>query len=276
MTQAMRWIGVLVVVTALSLTAGCGKSGDGGTAATKQLLVMVPCGQVGPFSEVADLFEKQYPDYKLDWTPENMVTMTEAVLGGKAKPDAFLSMGDLEVDRLAAADLILPETRTRYADNALVLTVPAANPAGIAGFMDLAKPKVKAISVPNPKVNSVGAHAVEAFQGAGLWDKVEDKVLSPQYAADSKELGQAGKVDASIGYFPCESEVHIKGQEPAKPKGTTMLGFVPAEYYSPFSCEAAVVKGCKDPEGGKQLLEFLKTPEAQEIFRKWNFLRARP
>jgi molybdate transport system substrate-binding protein len=267
---------VLVVVLVLVVAAGCGKQSGGGSVTSKQLVVMVPCGQVGPFSEVADLFEQQHLGVKLDWIPENMVTMTEAVLGGKSKPDAFLSMGDLEVDRLAEADLILPETRTKYAENALVLTVPAANPAGVASFTDLTKPEVKAIAVSNPKVNSVGKHALEAFQSAGIWKQVKDKVLSPQYAADSKELGQQGKVDASIGYYPCESEVHIKGQEPAKSKGTTMLELVPAEYYPAFSCEAVVVKGCQDPEGGKQLIAFLQTPEAQEIFKKWNFLRASP
>lgn len=270
-------MGVLVAVLALIVTAGCGKGGSKpGATASRELVVMVPCGQVGPFSEVADLFEKQHPDLKLDWTPENMVTMTETVLAGKSKPDAFLSMGDLEVDRLAEAGLILPETRVKYADNALVLTVPAANPAGVKTLTDLTKPEVKAIAVPNPKVNSVGKHALEAFQSAGIWEKVKDKVLSPQYAADSKDLGQAGKVDASIGYYPCETEVHIKGQEPAKPKGTTMLGLLPAEYYPAFSCEAVVIKGCKDPEGGKQLIAFLQTPEAQEVFKKWNFLREAP
>jgi molybdate transport system substrate-binding protein len=265
--RMMRWIGLLALVLLLVTAPGCGKS-------AKTLLVMVPCGQVGPFSQVADLFEQQHPEFKLDWTPENMVTMTEAVLGGKSRPDAFLSMGDLEVDRLAEAGLILPETRVKYAENALVLTVPAENPAAVKSLMDLAKPEVKAVAVANPEVNSVGKHAVEALKGAGLWEQVKDKVMSPQYAADSKELGQQGKVDASIGYYPCESEVHIKGQEPAKSKGTILLEFLPAKYYPEFSCEAVVIKGCKDPEGGKLLLEFLKTPEAQKIFKEWNFARS--
>lgn len=261
------------VIMVAAVATGCGKNAGTSGKAERTLLVMVPCGQVGPFSEVADLFEQQNPGVKLDWTPENMVTMTEAVLAGKSKPDAFLSMGDLEVDRLAKADLILPDTRTQYADNAIVLTVPADNPAGVESFADLAKPEVKAIAVANPEVNSVGAHAVEAFKGAGIWDQVKDKIVSPQFAAESKELGEKGRVDASIGYYPCESEVHVKGGEPAKPKGTKMIGIVPAQYYSEFSCEAVVVKGCRDPDGGKQLIAMLQSPAAQEIFRKWNFLR---
>ena len=270
-----RWAVVLAMVAAVAMVAGCGKNATTGTKAPKTLLVLVPCGQMGPFSEVEDLFRKAHPEVKLDWAGLNMVTMTEEVLGGKKKPDAFLSMGDLEVDRLAKAGLILPETRAKYADNAIVLIVPADNPAGVQSFLDLAKPAVKAIAIPNPAVNSVGAHAIEALKGAGIWEKVKDKIVTPQFAADSQELGQKGQVDASIGYFPCESEVHVKGGEPAKPKGTTLIGFVPAEYYQEFSCEAVVIKGCKDPEGGKQLIAALETPEAQAIFRKWNFARTK-
>ena len=267
-------------IVAVAVT-GCGKpaspppskTGGGGT---ETITVLVPCGQMGPFSKVEDLLKKQDPNVKLDWLGLNMVTMTEEVLGGKSKPDAFLSMGDLEVDRLAKAGLILPETRTQYAENALVLTVPADNPGGVQSFLDLAKPEVRAISIPNPEVNSVGRHAIEALKGAGIWDQVKDKIVSPQFAADSQELGKKGRVEASIGYYPCESEVHVKGGEPAKPKGTKLIGLVPAKYYPPFSCEAAVVKGCKDPEGGKKVIALLKTPEAQAIFKQWSFTRTAP
>jgi molybdate transport system substrate-binding protein len=266
---------VLAMLAAVAVAAGCGRNATTAGKTETTLLVLVPCGQMGPFSEVEDLFKQAHPEIKLDWAGLNMVTMTEEVLGGKKKPDAFLSMGDLEVDRLAKAGLILPETRAKYADNAIVLTVPADNPAGVQSFMDLAKPEVKAIAIPNPKVNSVGAHAIEALKGAGIWDQVKGKIVTPQFAADSQELGKQGRVEASIGYYPCESEVHVKGGEPATPKGTKMIGFVPAEYYSEFSCEAVVVKGCKDPEGGKLLIAALQTPEAQAVFRKWNFARAK-
>jgi ABC-type Fe3+ transport system substrate-binding protein len=47
---------------------------------------------------------------------------------------------------------------------------------------------------------------------------------------------------------------------------------VPADLHEPFWCEGAVVKGAENPEGGKKLLAFLTTPEAQEIYRRWQFV----
>jgi molybdate transport system substrate-binding protein len=259
------------------LAAGCGKgpstNPQPGGATKKTVSVMVPCGQVGPFSEVADMFEKQNPGVTLDWMPENMVTIVQKIVDGKEKPDVFLSMGDHEVDLVEKAGLMLEGTRVSYADNALAITVPADNPGGVTDIKDFVKPSVKTIAVPDPKMNSVGVHGMEALHGAGIWDQVKDKVIQPQYAADGKEMGSKGQVDASIGYYPCVGEVHVKGEAPAKPKNIKVVGLVEPKYYHEFSCEGAVVKGCKDPEGGKQVLEMLKTPAAQEIFRKWSFTR---
>ena len=286
MSRVARWSVVIVGLVVLALlVTGCGRPSaqtNSGTpaganksepAAKETIKVMVPCGQVGPFDAVTKLFEKQNPGVKLDWMPENMVTITELVLDGKEQPDAFLSMGDLEVDRLEKAGKTVPGTRVAYAENALAITVPADNPAGVHSIADLAKPSVEAIVVPDPKLNSVGVHGIEALKGAGIWAQSEGKISSPKYAADGKEMSQSGQVPVSIGYYPCVSEVHIKGQAPAKPKDIVMIGLVPQEYYKAFSCEGVVVKGCKNPEGGKKVLAMLKTPEAQAIFKEWNFSR---
>ncbi len=270
MSRSMRWILAGMVVVALGAVAGCAK--QGAKPDPNVVVAVVPCGQTGPFHTVAKLFEKAYPGMRVDWRMGNMVTITEEVLDGKSTPDAFLSMGDVEVDRLQQAGKLVDGTRTAFADNVIVFTVPAANPAGVATFADLAKPEVKGIAIPDPTKNSVGKHAIEALQAAGIWKQVEGKVISTTYAADSKDLGQQGKADASMDYYPCVSEVHLPGQPPAEAKGIK-INLVPAELYHTFSCEGAVVKGAGNPEGGKKLLAFLKTPEAQKVFTEWYFRR---
>lgn len=254
-----------------ALAAGCGRGTGGGE--TEVVEALVPCGQIGPFTEVARLFEEANPGVKVEWAAENMVVMTSKVLDGRAKPDVFLSMGDLEMDQLEAAGLVVPETRTPYAENSLALMVPKGNPAGVTRFEDLAKPSVRAIAVADPEQNSVGKHAMDALQSAGLWEQVKGKLLVARFAADGKDVTARGDVQASIGYYPCSVEVHVPGQEPAEPRKLTMVGQIPAEHYPPFWCEAAVVAGSRNPKGGRRLIEFLGTPEAQEVFVKWAFVR---
>jgi molybdate transport system substrate-binding protein len=289
-SRARQWMMALVAALVLALAAaGCGKQETASNTRgpktatptsnvtqgqeTGTVVALVPCGQIGPFTEIASLFRKQNPGVKLEWTRENMVPIIKKIVDGEAKPDAVLSMGDVELNVLDKKGLLVEGSRVAYAENALAITVPAKNPAGVVSFADLTKPAVKAIAVPDPKMNSVGAHGVEALKGSGMWSQVERKVLVPQFAAESKEATAKGKVQATIGYYPCVSEVHIPGQAPVIPENIKIVSMVPANTYPTFSCEGAVVKGAKNPEGGRKLLALLKTPEAQEIFRKWNFVR---
>ena len=279
MSRLETWVILIAVGFATLVAAGCSRQPSSGTgvvpetAAASTIEVLVPCGQVGPFSEIVKLFEQANPGLKVEWVPENIVTITTKLLDGKAQPDLFLSMGDLEMDQVEQAGLVSEGTRTEYAENSLAIMVPAKNPAGVHTIDDLAKPSVKTITIPDPQHNSVGKHAQEALQRAALWQKVEKKLFFARFAADSKTAAAKGQAEASIGYYPCGVEVHVEGQEPAKPKNLKLVSQIPSDLYQPFGCEGAVLKNAKNPEGAKKLLAFLMRPESQEIFRKWEFVR---
>ena len=279
MSRMYRWAGVVGLIASMALVSGCGQKPPKAEkppapAPPKETIsVMVPCGQVGPFSEVEKkLFSKANPGVELDWVPENMVPIVKKILDGKATPDVVLTMGDLEMDQLEKGGMLLEGTRTRIAENALAITTPGNNPGKVSGLADLAKPAVKTISIPNPELNSVGKHAIEALKAAGIWGKVEKKIAYPQFAADGKDVAAAGQVEAAIAYYPCVTEVHIPGQTPAKPKNLKLIGMIPQKLYTQFWCEAAVLKTAKNPEGGKKLLAALQSPEAQKIYRGWSFV----
>lgn len=281
MSRVERWLALTAFAAVLAI-AGCAQQPSGTaetagpTGASEKIEVMVPCGQVGPFFEAVELFKNANPGVEVVAEPENMVTITAQILDGKAQPDLFLSMGDLEVDLVEQAGLVVEGTRTRYAENSLALMVPKSNPANVQTIADLAKPSVKNIAIPDPGQNSVGKHAQTALERAGIWDKVARKLFVKRFAADTKDATAQLQVQASIGYYPCAVEVHIKGQAPAEPKKLKLLGHIPADLYDPFWCEGAVIKGAKNPEGGHKLLDFLTTPEVQEIFTKWQFVREAP
>jgi molybdate transport system substrate-binding protein len=281
-----RWsILVAVAVAIATLAAGCAKqqsvakneskpaAAGPATAVKGTIEVLVPCGQVGPFSKIYKLFEEKHPGVTVDWVQENIVTMTRKVLDGKAKPDAFLSMADLEMNQLEKAGMLEPGTRRKVAENSLAIVVPVADPGGVNGIEDFVKPSVKSIAIPNPKETGVGLHTQDALEKLGIWDKVKDKVVLPQFAADSKDLAAAGKVEAAVAYYPCSVEVHVKDAPPGLPKSLKLVGHIPSNLYQEFWCEGAVIKGAKNPEGGKMLLDFLRTPEVQEIYRQWEFVR---
>ena len=275
MLRIDRWA-VLIAAALVVAGVGCGEQPASAPSGSETIEVMVPCGQVGPFSEIVKLFEEANPGVTVEWVPENIVTIVTKILDGKERPDVFMSMGDLEMNAVEDAGLVLEGTRTVYAENSLAIMVPADNPGDVHDIADLTKPSVKAITIPDPDQNSVGRHAKEALEKAGIWDHVERKVLFARFAADSKTTAAKGQAEAAIGYYPCGVEVHVEGQEPAKPKNLKLVSQISADLYSPFGCEGAVIAGAKNPEGGRKLLAFLETPGSQDIFRKWHFLREEP
>jgi molybdate transport system substrate-binding protein len=279
----VRRISFWMILTALLLAvalAGCGQkktdtsAGTGAQPAGEQvkLEVMVPCGMVGPMSEIIKSFEAKNPNIKVEWIPENMVTITRKILDGKSSPDVTMSMGDLEMDQLKEKALLDDSTRVKVAENSLCIMVPSDNPAKVQNLQDLTKPEVKAIAIPDPKENAVGLHAVEALKQAGIWDKVSKKVMFSQYAADSKSVAAAGQAQVSIGYYPCAVEVHVPGQPPAKPKNLALQCQLPAGSYPAFWCEAAALKNTKHPEEAKALLDFMQNDESKAAFLKWQFI----
>ncbi len=273
MNKVKAWVALAALAIGAGIAAGgCGQEASTPQMAQTELEVMVPCGQIGPFSQTLKLFEQQNPDIEVLWVPENMVPIVKKIIDGVERPDVFLSMGDLEADQIEEAGLIMEGTRVQYAENSLAIMVPAGNPAGVKTIEDLVKPEVKTITVPDPELNSVGKHAVEALRNAGIWEKVEGKVLFARFAADSKDTAARGAAQASIGYYPCAVEVHEPGQPPTQPEKLKAIAQIPAELYQPFGCEGAVLKEAKNPESGKKLLAFLQTPEAQNIFRHWQFI----
>ncbi len=273
MSGTRMWLALGALALGVAIAAGgCGQESEAPGTGQTTLEVLVPCGQIGPFSQVLELFQAENPGLEVEWVPENMVPIVKKIIDGVAHPDVFLTMGDLEADQIEEAGLIMEGTRVKYAENSLAIMVPAGNPAGVKTIEDLAKTEVKTITIPDPELNAVGKHAVEALRNVGIWEQVEGKVLFARFAADSKDAAAQGQAQASIGYYPCAVEVHEPGEPPTQPKMLKVTAQVAAELYQPFSCEGAVLKEAKNPEDGKKLLAFLQTPEAQDIFRHWQFI----
>jgi molybdate transport system substrate-binding protein len=266
---------ILLVIVLLAIVAGCANkpAGNGGGTAVKptnDILIFVPCGQTGPYFEVKTLFEKANPGITITETPENISVIVRKILDGES-PDVFMSMGDQEITSLEAKGRIVADTRTPYARNSLVLVVPKGNPAKVKELKDVANASVKSFITANPEVNSLGFHTRQALEKLGLWQQM---IAKTQIPGEPQSVGEAigkGDCQAGVAYLPCQMETHIPGSKPVPKKNVVMAQIIPQELYTPFYCEAAVVKGAANPEGGKKFIAFLKEPQCQAIFEKWSF-----
>lgn len=187
-----------------------------------------------------------------------------------APADVFLSADTKWMDSLAAAHAILPGTRTAVVRNSLVLVEPAAQARPVAirpGFplAALLGPHGR-LSVGNTNSVPAGIYAAEALHALGVWDAVRDR-LAP--AADVRAAllqVERGAAPAGIVY---RSDAH---GDPA----VAIVGTFPEGSHTPILYPGAVLARSGDATAARAYLALLRSPAAQAVFRRDDFVTAAP
>ena len=238
-----------------------------------KLNVFVPCAFVPPLAEITEAFTKEHPQVEVIERAENVEVLAPRIEKG-AKPDVFVCIGDVEMDRLQKAGVV--EDREDFCFVGLTLVVPEANPAKIQKLADLARPNVKTVAV-GAEGTSPGHYTRELLKEAGLWEKVAPKAVCPKFPSQLLKLvGALNKADAAIAYAAClragRGDRKKQDQYQTLVQGIKVVQFLDeGEYCQSVPCPAATVKGCNNREAGQAFIDFLRTKAAQEVLRNSGF-----
>lgn len=273
-------------ILALTLLAGCPKpQAAAPTAAVPaavapaqnisgDLTIFVPCGVAGPFGQIQKLFQARYPGVKIHPQLANIDVQTKAIAGGKAAPDAWIALGDREMDFAMKAGKIDGQPVT-FGYNSIAFLVKKNNPLGIASINDLLKPGVKTIAVATVE-NSSGYYCEQALRKAGIWDKLQSKLWRTNQPAQIKTQLAAGKADVGVVYYPCTRETRImNGKQEEIPGKLQLLGKIPTELSGAIPAKAAVIKSAANAAAGRAFVQFLVEDDIQDIWENWAWDRAK-
>ena len=111
------------------------------------------------------------------------------------------SMSRMEFVMLANETFIDNSTRKDFAENSLVLIVPANSDLNITGIKDLTASDVEKISIGNPETAPVGKYATQALTEAGIWDQLKDKTILAEDVKQVLTYVERGEVDAGFVYM---------------------------------------------------------------------------
>lgn len=162
---------------------------------------------------------------------------------------------------------------TEYAANSLEIMVPAGNPKHISSLRDLGRPELR-LSMPNPQWEGVASQIAAALRKAGgdalyrevYRTKVADgaTILTEIHHRQTPMRIMEGKADAGVTWA---SEVTFQ-----RKIGNPIAGVaIPAAENSVAIYAGGVVTTAPHPEAAAQWLSYLKTPEAQSIYRQYGF-----
>jgi len=178
--------------------------------------------------------------------------------------DVFLS-ADIDYPReLERAGLTEPGTLTAYATGSLVLWTRMGSGVDVRGGLDsLLSDRVRHIAIANPEHAPYGRAAVAALRAAGLYDKLQSKLVLGENVSQAAQFVQSGNADAGLVplSFARDPAVSAVGQYIP----------VPSSLYPPIEQGAIVVRASRSQDAARAFVAFLTQPAARTILANAGF-----
>lgn len=226
------------------------------TASAADILVSAASDLTLAFKEIGAVYEKERGD-KIVFNFGSSGILSQQIAGG-APIDMFAAANRKYVDDLEVKGLIIPETKRAYAIGRIVLATPKGG-AKIDSLQDLPRPEIKKIAIANPAHAPYGVAAKEAMEKAGVWSRVNDRLVFAENIRQTMQYLETGNVDAAILALSITTGSDLN------------CTIIPGEYYSPIEQTLAVIKGAKNERKARDFAEFITGPKGKAVMEKYGF-----
>ena len=256
----LRVLGLSNCILALVLCSGCRNQNNQKTEGG-EILVSAAVSLKEAFGEIAGSFEASSGS-KVVFNFGGSGELQKQIEQG-APADVFASAAEREMDELDAKGLIDSQSRKDFAENSLVLIVPAAAHTPLLSFQEVNNPKFMRIAIGNPQTVPAGHYGQQALENNQLWGAVKNHLILSENVRQVLEYVAHGEVDAGLVYSTdvevARGRVKIVAQAP---EGT----------YGPIRYPIAVVKGSRHAEAAAHFLKFVLSTEGQDILKRHGFV----
>ena len=222
------------------------------------LIVSAAASLTNSFREVGKLFEERNPGHKVVFNFASSDVLLSQIAKG-APVDVFASADAESMDRAEKQGLLAPGTRRVLLHNRLVLIAPSDAPA-IDGLASLANAAIRRIAIGNPASVPAGRYAREALEKAGLWAKLESKLIMAQNVRQALDYVARDEVDAGFVYATDAAIMAGKVRIAAEIPTTT-----------PIVYPLALVNDTRNRALADAFVQVLATDAAKSLFTRYRF-----
>lgn len=248
-----------------------------------QLTLFFAGNQFMVVHDLLDAFTKAHPQYQRIYAE----TLPPGILA-KQIEGGVLVMGNLRITLkpdvyTAGKDAIAQNQQKHqwfaesfdYARNPLAIMVAAGNPKHIHGLQDLARADVR-VSMPNPQWEGIAKQIEASYRKAG-GDALDRAIMQTKVADGSTFLTRIHHRQSPLRVLQGESdaapvwstEAYFQQQVLHHPVETIEI---PAAQNAIGTYTAARMKNAPHAQAAKDFLAFMRTPQAQAIYRKYGFM----
>jgi molybdate transport system substrate-binding protein len=226
-------------------------------ATAAELLVSAATSLTNAFREIGTAFETTHPGTTVAFNfAASDLLLAQIVRGAPA--DVFAAADEATMDRAEQAGALRAGTRRDFAANRLVVVIPSAAPA-FTTLEDLAAPRFRRIALGSPKTVPAGRYAKQALERAGVWAKLEPRLIYAGSVRQSLDYVARAEVDAGFVYA---TDAAIM---PDKVKVVLEVPTVSVRY------PIAVTALTRQPADARGFVDFVATPQMQNVLRRYGF-----
>jgi molybdate transport system substrate-binding protein len=187
--------------------------------------------------------------------------LLEKQLAEGAPFDVFAAANVSYADDAVQAGACQGDSKVLYATGHIVLysTKEAAfHPRTMA---DLTDPRVAKIAIANPDHAPYGKAAKQAMERAGVWDKVQSKVVYGENVQQTLQFAQSGNADVAIVALSLATVT----------PGESVP--IPTELHDPiYQALVACTHGKAGTQEARKFIAFVQSAEGHAVMRKYGFL----
>ena len=251
-----RWALAAFLLT-LACATTCKDGSPAGNQAPAELTVAAASDLTSAFEEIGREFESTYKT-KVVFVFGSTGMLTRQIENG-APMDLFAAANVSYIDELERKGLIIPGTKTIYARGRITFWTTRDSNLRLENIRDLARPEVQKIAIANPDHAPYGLAAKQALQSAGVWDRVQPKLVYGDNIRQTLQYAQTGNVEVAI--------VALSLSIPSNGRWT----LIPEELHQPIDQTLAIMKSTKNEPAGRAFITFLSSPQGKAIMKKYGF-----
>jgi molybdate transport system substrate-binding protein len=173
--------------------------------------------------------------------------------------DLFAAANVSYIDELDQKGLIIPDSRAIYARGRITLWTTNESPVRLQGIADLARPEVQRIAIANPDHAPYGLAAKQALVSAGVWDRVQPKLVYGDNIRQTLQYAQTGNVEVAI--VALSLSIQSNGR----------WTLIPQELHQPIDQGLAIMKTSQKEQAARAFAAFISSPQGKAVMKKYGF-----
>ena len=254
----MRRVATVVILAFLLTLTGCTRPTPSSPQdASRPLTVAAAADLQSAFAEIGRKFEER-TGQKVVFTFGSSGNLAKQIENG-APIDVFAAANVEYVEGLKNKGLVIPETVQLYAVGRIVLARNKAAEVDVRTLAGLLDPRVKKIAIANPDHAPYGLAAKQALISAGVWDRIQPKLVLGENIRQTLQFVQTGNAEAGIVALSIAGAPEIS------------YTLIDDRLHSPLKQALAVVKSTPDEKSAREFVALVRGPEGRQMMRKYGF-----